>query len=115
MARRTTPLDPSIQNRALALAMEWGDDWLTPTQERLARERPELSRAALDAYDRRARSVMTEGHARCARLVAARRGLDVDAAEWRGVMASRFSWIDDENLARLFSQGMYYAYKGAGR
>ena len=34
---------------------------------------------------------------------------DFDAA-----MRSRYPWVDAGNLARLFSQGMYYAWKDLG-
>ena len=30
------------------------------------------------------------------------------------IMTARFQWVNTDNLSRLFSQGMYYAWKDLG-
>ena len=37
-------MNTTILNEGLSLAMEWGEQWLCPIQERLATAHPELSR-----------------------------------------------------------------------
>jgi hypothetical protein len=105
-------MDTSVLNKGLDLAMEFGENWLRPIQERLAKKYPELSRAALDEYDRVCREAMSFGHTQ---LVACWREAGSDQRQafqfyQRDVLA-RYPWVSEPNLSRLFSQSCYYAHK----
>ena len=98
-------MDNTIANTALQLAMEWGDYFMKPTQPRMQALHPALTKKQLDEYDAIAREAMTFGH---------RYTYDQpDGAYDQYVAAVRhqFAWVSDDNLARLYSQGIYYAHK----
>jgi hypothetical protein len=99
------PMDPTIANQALHFAMEWGEQFMKPTQPRLMALHPALRKKQLDAYDALARYAMTLGH----RFVYDKP--DCDAAQCAAAVTARFPWVSADNLARLYSQGMYYAHK----
>jgi hypothetical protein len=109
--------DPTIANDALHLAMEWGKDWMKPTQERLAARHTGLHASDLDRYNAIARDAMLYGN----RLVyeqAEALGFDNQelAEKCQKLLLHKYAWISEENFQGLFSQGMYYAWKdGVGR
>lgn len=98
-------LEPLILNEALELALEWGENFLKPTQPRLTRMHPRLSESQLDAYDAAARVVMSAAFAMLYESPDAERG-----ALERHVHADH-PWVDAGNLSRLYSQGVYFAHK----
>lgn len=99
-----------LRNEGLALAMEWGKDWLMPIQARLAARHPGLSAAALDELDAVCRSTMRFGHRLVAEFVSAY-GPDAPRAGFAAALRAQHPWVDGENVARLHSQGVYYAMK----
>jgi hypothetical protein len=108
-------LDDRILDAGLGLAMEWGDEWLRPIHERLARVHPELGPRELDAYDRACRAAMKYGNERAASCWHAANGDQAEAYRlFVEAVAAKYSWISEANLARLFSQGSYYAWKDGG-
>jgi hypothetical protein len=109
--------DPTIANDALHLAMEWGKDWMMPTQERLAARHTGLHTSDLDRYNAMARDAMLYGHVLVYEQAEAL-GFDNQelAEKCQKLLLHKYAWISEENLQRLFSQGMYYAWKdGVGR
>ena len=107
-----SPLDTAIANEALQLAMEWGDQWLQPVQKRLSLKFPKLNRDDLDRYNEVAQSAMKFGHEVVYdRIDTFGRDCDELSTACRNVIAKHFPWVSDANLDRLFSQGMYYAWK----
>lgn len=100
----------ALCNEGLALAMAWGEHWLRPIQARLAVRHPELSAETLDELDGICRSAMRFGHRLVSDVVAAR-GADVPLAEFVLALRAQHPWIDDANMVRLHSQGVYYAMK----
>jgi hypothetical protein len=105
--------DPRILNVGLDLAMAWGDDWLSPIQDRLARAQPELSRDDLDRYDEECRAAMDRGHSLVYDL-SVRHELQPGDELWelfRTQALRQDAWISDDNLRHLYSQGCYYAAK----
>lgn len=111
-AKGTGALDDAILNEGLALALEWGKDWLMPIQDRLGALHPELARGDLDRYERACRAAMTFGHKQvpsCWRE--AGREQSAAFALWRAAMLASYPWVSDQNLGGTFSQGMYYAWK----
>ena len=98
-------MDTTLANEALHLAMEWGKDWLQPTQPRMKTRHPELDDAQLDAYDKLAQEAMRYGH-----------GLVYDSpncerTSFADAVRAKYPWVSDENIQRLHSQGQYYAMK----
>jgi hypothetical protein len=104
--------DPEILNVGLDLAMEWGPNWLAAIQPRLAERHPALSAEELDAYEAACRTAMNWGHAQVPEHWHAAGG-DQDNAfrRFEGAVRERYHWISEKNLAHLFSQGSYYAWK----
>lgn len=98
-------MDPEIANKALQLAQEWGEEFMKPTQPRLAALYPKLTKKQLNDYDALAREAMraahgfTYDHPEC----------EVHACE-EAVLA-KCPWVSGENIGRLYTQGMYYAHK----
>ena len=99
-----------LRNEGLSLAMEWGKDWLMPIQARLAERHPMLSAAALDDLDAICRTAMRFGHQLVADFVSTY-GPNVPRGVFADALRAQYPWIDDENMARLHSQGVYYAMK----
>lgn len=100
----------ALLNEGLALAMEFGQDWLKPIQPRLLQRYPALGRAELDELDGECRAAMSFGHKvtyeHCVKF-----GKTVSVATIAPAVRAKFPWVSEANMARLFSQGMYYAYK----
>ncbi|HNY31432.1 MAG TPA: hypothetical protein PKO15_11150 [Fibrobacteria bacterium] len=112
MDRDTDAMDPGILNVGLALAMEWGEEWLQPIQFRLATAYPHLSKAELDAYDTACRQAMSQGHREVVHTLSASHGDHTKHHElFRQAILTRHPWIHPRNLNHLFSQGCYYAMK----
>lgn len=104
--------DPSILNDGLELAMEFGEHWLEPVQERLGLLYPTLSATALNGYDERCREAMNAGHRVVAEVLAELGEFHEGAhALFAERLLARYSWVSTSNLSRLFSQGCYYAMK----
>jgi hypothetical protein len=96
---------PTLANKALHLALEWGPDFMKPTQPRLRTLYPALRKRQLDEYDAVARAAMTFGH----RYVYDQP--DCEYEQCATAVKARFPWASDENLSRIYSQGVYYAHK----
>ena len=98
-------------NLGLAIAMEWGKDWLNPIQTRLKKQRPDLSPKQLRECNKLCQDVMRHGH----KLVHEFLGPDFDTDSafkpWAAKMRETYPWISDDNLGSCFSQGYYYASK----
>lgn len=105
-------MDTALLNEGLAMAMEFGTNWLQPIQKRLAKKYPQLSQAELDEYDRVCREAMNFGHTQ---LGACWREADSEQRQavqfFRRDVLARYPWISDANLSHLFSQACYYAHK----
>jgi hypothetical protein len=102
--------DHEILNAGLALAMDWGKDWLQPITARLRRAFPALTAAEAKRCNAVCKAAMERGIALVFELAAEHAG-QVDQAEWRRRFAAQYPWAHAGNLGHLFSQGMYYAYK----
>ena len=112
---RTAPAasPDAVLNDGLELAMDWGERWLAPIQDRLRERHPRLAPAELDRFDATCREAMRFGHETVHALVR-RSGRNVDPAEFAGVFAARYPWATAANTTRLFNQGLYYVWKTGG-
>ena len=107
--------ETGLQNYALELAQEWGENWLQPIQGRLSKAYPHLTQQELDHYNSIAQAAMKAGHD-LVYSMAENSGKDVNEPGWRQDYLKQYPWVDKKNLKHLFSTGMYYAWKdGVGR
>lgn len=116
--KRQVQIDPETLraeqlNAGLALAMEWGENWLKPIQPRLRLRYPQLSQAELDQFNRLCQEAMKFGHDTVYELAMAA-GNRVHVSDFEPVFKARYPWADNKNITHLFSQGMYYAWKDGG-
>ena len=110
---RGAPDPDALRNEGLALAMDWGEDWLAPIQPRLRERHPRLTAAELDALDATCRGAMKLGHETVHALVRAH-GKNLALPAFAERFAAQVPWASAENVARLYDQGLYYAWKTGG-
>lgn len=102
-----------ILNEGLHLAMAWGEDWLKPIQARLAKLHPELSADELETYNTVCQEAMRRGceQAKCYTAIATAEEHTTNLESFKSQIRQHHPWASDDNLSRLFSQGIYYALK----
>lgn len=100
-----TDLDPLLLNETLHLALEWGEYFAKPTQPRLAKLHSGLSEAQLNACDAAARVVMSLAFATLYDSP------ETDRESITRTVHARHPWVNADNMARLHSQGVYFANK----
>jgi hypothetical protein len=103
----------TVLNDGLALAMDWGEGWLAPIQDRLRERHPRLTKAELDGFDADCREAMRFGHETVYALVR-QSGKNADPAAFAASFGARYPWASAQNTTRLFNQGLYYAWKTGG-
>jgi hypothetical protein len=105
-------MDPRILNVGLHLAMEFGENWLRPIQQRLAVAFGTLTPDELDTYDRICRQTMAFGEQQVRLRWKEAAGNETEAYRlFKIAVLDQYPWVTDGNLSRLFTQGCYYAYK----
>jgi hypothetical protein len=111
---RRRNVDPAqVRNDGLGLAMDWGEDWLSPIQARLGQRYPTLAARELDEINAECQAAMRLGHETVYALL--RDGTPAASPEsLEPVLRAAFPWIDDDNVRRLFGQSLYYATKAGG-
>ena len=102
-----------LWNDGLNMAMEWGENLLQPVQSRLSAKYPSLTPAELDEINALCQAAMKFGHDTVYGL-ASRSGSKTKLESFAALMRRRYPWVDAKNISRLFSQGMYYAWKDMG-
>ncbi len=107
---RGQPSEDQLLNEGLALAMDWGDNWLSPINARLGKVYPHLGATRLDELNARCQGAMRLAYeAVHASLHAGAPGLTLEGLAT--LVRAPYPWVNDENLARLLRQGVYYAAK----
>ena len=110
-------MDDTILNTGLSLAMAFGTDWLKPIQERLSEKYPSLSQKDLDRYDSVCREAMTKGHSfiykKLESIIKENKKITNEDlhTEVQTFLGRKYAWINSDNMKKLVSQGIYYAYK----
>ena len=108
-------ISETILNRALSLAMEFGENWLMPVQERLIGEYPHIESPMADQIDLLCKEVMSTCNSATGKELKGRNETKIEIREVnyriRRILREKYIWISEENLNRLFSQACYYAYK----
>lgn len=98
-----------VFNFGLSQALEFGANYRSPIHERLALQFPELLPQDLDQIDKLCSEVRDYSN----QLIYTTAGLHDEKAcksLWGEQLNTRYQWINEVNLGRLFSQGMYYAW-----
>lgn len=97
--------EAGILNVALDLALEWGKDWLMPIPDRLRERYPTMTREEAERWDARCREIMEYVFREC-------RGASLENIEAvSDMIAGRYPLLNESNVGRLTSQGIYYAMK----
>ena len=99
--------DEALFNYALHLAQEWGNDWMSPIQDRLKNGFPHLNSKELDALNSLAQDAMKYGYDLVHELSERSDGDDFKD-EWRTKYLSKYGWVDEKNLRDLFATGRHY-------
>lgn len=115
--KKQNPPENEILNSGLYFAMQFGENWLKPINQRLLSNYDFLTKKQLDEYNVKCTAAMKIGHDLIYKTL-------VEISENRetikenqlkeilkGLMLSEYPWIDSKNLSILFNQGCYYAYK----
>ncbi|MCH9693440.1 MAG: hypothetical protein K0U72_02925 [Gammaproteobacteria bacterium] len=105
--------EAALWNYSLHLAQEWGNDWMQPIQQRLAKAFPHFSESELDRLNDLAQNAMRYSYNIAYDLYEKTQGGDF-GKEWKSACLSRYAWIDDKNLNQLLSTGRFYAMKDLG-
>ena len=102
-----------VLNAALRMSMEFGENWLLSIDERLLELYPELGEAAVLKIDKICREANKNAHKFvCEHKVQEADGISFVAFPlFETFMISKYDWIDEENLSRIYSQGCYYALR----
>ena len=106
-------LNKEILNHGLNLSMEFGENWLKPINDRLSDTYPELSKSELMYCDKLCRKINEYAHDFIGNNPV-KNGNEIsfmESSKFKNVMKAKYSWIDDINLQRLYSQSCYYAWK----
>jgi hypothetical protein len=115
LARLLGPrIDPKqVRNDGLGLAMDWGDEWLSPIQARLGQRYPALAAPELDQINEECQAAMRLGHETVYAFV--RDGTPAPSPQsLEPILRAAYPWVDDDNVRRLFTQSLYYATKAGG-
>ena len=108
-----SPAPGVLLNDGLELAMDWGENWLAPVQDRLHQLHPDLRPEELNELNAACQEAMKVGHEIAYELVR-ERGQNVTQGDFILSVQAKHPWINAGNGARLFNQSMYYAWKTGG-
>src|SRR5690349_17195225 len=103
-------MDAQILNTALAMSLEWGENFHKPIQDRLRKAYPTLSQAEADEFDSLCREIMYYAFGQIERAYVK----EITGEEATANITSRYSLLNAENMSTLWSQGQYYAWKDNG-
>ena len=97
-------------NIALDLSLEWGENWLQPVNARLMKKCPQLGAEDSQTLNEWCIEVREFAFAEIEKCYA----LEIENKSERALETTRrkYPQINAENLARLYNQGMYYAWRG---
>lgn len=111
------PAPDEVLNRGLAMAMEFGSNWLQPIQERLRKYCKELKEDELDEYNAVCQQAMRQGHAFIYDTLddIAKKHQTIAEAELKqqftSYLTTLYPWVYQNNVNHLFSQSCYYAWR----
>lgn len=103
-------MDTEIFNVALDMTLEWGENFHKPIQERLCAAYPALSQAEADRLDSQCREAMHYAFGQIERAYVN----EITGQAASANILARYSLVNKENMARMWAQGQYYAWKDNG-
>jgi len=115
--KKSTSDEASILNTGLDMAMEFGEDFRKPIQQRLSKKYSSLSAEQLDHYNLVCTSAMESGFKFVDSILEPLAALNQTISEANlkkqlfHHMKSNYPWINKDNLDRLYSQSCYFAFK----
>jgi hypothetical protein len=107
----------TILNTGLRIAMEFGDRWLHPINDRLQKKYTYLSEQELEEYNTICQTAMTSGNRYIYDILNKlfEAGCTITNTElkeqFKISLKSHYDWINESNLSKLYSHGCYYAWK----
>ena len=114
--KKNTYSENEILNIGLDFAMEFGKNWMAPIQERLGKKIPSLSEQELNRYNSQCKAMLDDAIKILFKMLE-----NIDSKKPKNkselwiqfgeVVASKYGWVNKQNLEHLFSQAMYYAWK----
>jgi len=93
--------------------MNWGEAWLAPINARLHRLHPYLGVGELEELNIACQGAMRAAY-EAVHILLGGGSKDLSVGTLAPIVRARYPWVNDENLARLLSQGIYYAAKMGG-
>lgn len=110
------PTEAEILNTGLQLAMEFGENWLKPIQQRLFRRYNFLSKEELDKYNLICKTALDDGIRFIQNTLTSldsrqqyigERELKLELAVF---MRKKYAWINNQGIDRVFNQSCYYSW-----
>lgn len=101
-------MNNDILNEAVRLSLEWGKDWQASIVARIVEIHPHLTEAQADELDALCREVQSF----CFALYEDVYFEKTTRAKAEFEIKTKYTFLDNENVTRLYNQGMYYAWRG---
>lgn len=110
------PTEAEILNTGLQLAMEFGENWLKPIQQRLFRRYNFLSKEELDKYNLICKLALEDGirfiqntltNLDSRQQYIGERELKLELAVF---MRKKYTWINNQGIERVFNQSCYHSW-----
>ncbi|HLP20910.1 MAG TPA: hypothetical protein VK174_11445 [Chitinophagales bacterium] len=111
------PSEAEILNTGLVFAMEFGENWLKPIQQRLFKKYNYLTKEQLDNYNSICKAALNDGvrfmETTLEKISDQKQTIQEQELkdQLRVFMLAKYPWIDRNALAHLFNQGCYYNWK----
>ena len=99
--------EAAIWNDAVFLSLEWGEWWLKPINSRIQAQHHNISDDEAETLNKMAKEVQDF----CFYLFQQEFDIKITLEEAQRLMKKKYPWLEERNLVRLQSQGMYYARK----
>lgn len=103
-------MNAEILDKALEMALEWGENFGKPIQERLRHAFPALTARKADEYQAVCREIKSYAFAEVERAYLKQ----ISDATARANILSKYPLLDDGSMSSLFAQGNYYAWHDNG-
>ena len=106
-----------ILNLSVVLALEWGQNWNQPIQERLTKKLPSLTTTELDELNGKSKEVLSTGFEilRTTLENLTDRGETISEKvlkmDFERELNALYPWISQDNIKSIYNQGRYYSWK----
>lgn len=106
-------LSNEILNNGLNFSMEFGKNWLIDINDSLLNKYPKLTASELNICNKLCKKVNKLAHDFVIKnpVKTDNEIKFIAFSEFKIFMKTKFNWIEDENLKKLYNQSCYYALK----